>query len=126
MSPDNSLVSQNNLADQAAHSVDQTIRATQNAANMALDGLAGSVQELRQHASPMLNRATEQATAMAQRGVDAVRDGSQQLRDRAHRASDGTLNYIKGEPVKSMLFAVAAGAALMVLLRSMSGSHRRP
>jgi ElaB/YqjD/DUF883 family membrane-anchored ribosome-binding protein len=74
----------------------------------------------------MLNRATEQASAMAQRGVDAVRDGSQQLRERAHWASDGTLNYIKDEPVKSMLFAAAAGAALMVLLRSMSGSHRRP
>ncbi|HYN61750.1 MAG TPA: hypothetical protein VET87_19770 [Rubrivivax sp.] len=125
MYPENTLASQDNLVDQAAHSADQTIRATQNVANKALDSLAGSVQEIRQHAAPMLNRAVDQTSAMAHRGMDAVRDGSNQLREHAHRASDGTRNYIKEEPLKSMLYAAAAGAALMVLLRVAAGSYRR-
>lgn len=125
MYPENTHASQDNLVDQAAHSADQTIRATQNVANKALDSLAGSVQDIRQHAAPMLNRAVDQTSAMAHRGMDAVRDGSQQLRERAHRASDGTRNYIKDEPFKSMLYAAAAGAALMVLLRLAAGSYRR-
>lgn len=115
----------NGLADQAAKSADQAIRSTQRVANEALDGLAGSVQDLRQQAAPMLNRVSEQAGAMAQRGVDAVRDGSAHLREKALQAQDNTVSYIKDEPVKAMLIAAAAGAALMAMLSLMTRSHDR-
>jgi ElaB/YqjD/DUF883 family membrane-anchored ribosome-binding protein len=59
---------------------------------------------------------TEQALGSAQRGVAAARDGSHKLLDRAQQASDRTVTYIKGEPVKAMLMAAAAGAALTALL----------
>ncbi len=110
----------NGLADQAADSADQAIRSTQRVANATLDRMAGSVQDLRQQAAPLLNRVTAQAGELAQRGVDAVRDTSQQLRDKAVRASDGTVNYIRDEPVKAMLIAAATGAALMALIGLMS------
>jgi ElaB/YqjD/DUF883 family membrane-anchored ribosome-binding protein len=110
----------NTLADDAAQSADQAIKSTQRMANDALDQLAGSVQDMRHQAAPMLDRASEQASAMAQRGMDAVRDGSQQLRDKALHATDGTVNYIKGEPVKAMLIAAATGAALMAMLSLMT------
>ena len=114
-----------NLADQAAQSADNAIKSTQRVANEALDSLAGSVQDIRQQAAPLLNRATEQASALAQRGMDAVRDGSQQLRDKALRASDGTVNYIKDEPVKAMLIAAATGAALMAMAALVSRPRDR-
>jgi len=117
--------SHNNLADQAALSADQAIRSTQRAANQALDGLAGSVQDLRQQAAPLLDRATEQAGVLARRGADAVREGSRHVRDQALRASDGTLHYVREEPVKSMLIAAAIGAALMALLSGWGGSRER-
>jgi ElaB/YqjD/DUF883 family membrane-anchored ribosome-binding protein len=72
--------------------------------------------DLRQQVAPLLARAGEQASALAQRGVDAVRDRSLQVREQALRASDSTLNYIKDEPVKAVLIAAAAGAALMALI----------
>ena len=106
----------NGLVDRAADSADAAIKSTQRVANQALDGLADSVQDLRQHAAPMLNQAGERAGALAQRGVDAVRGTSQHLRDRALQASDTTVNYIKDEPVKAMLIAAATGAALMALI----------
>ena len=115
----------NGLADQAALSADHAIRSTQRVANEALDSLAGSVQDMRDQAAPLLNRANEQAVAMARRGVDAVRDTSQHLRDRAHRASEGTVTYIRGEPVKAMLIAAATGAALMALIGLMTRSRDR-
>jgi len=113
----------NKIADQAALTADNAIRSTQRVANEALDGMAEGVQDLRHQATPLLNRATEQATALAHRGADAVRDSTQQLRDKAREASDSTVTYIRDEPVKSMLFAAATGAVLMALIGLMSRSR---
>lgn len=103
-----------NMADQAAQSATHAIQSTQRVANEALDSLAGSVQDLR-----------HQASALAHRGADSVRDTSRQLRDQALRASDNTLNYIKDEPIKSVLIAAATGAALMALISLMASSRDR-
>ena len=89
----------------------------------ALDSLAESVQGARQQVSPLLNRATEQASAMAHRSLEAVRLGSQQLRDKALHATDTTASYIKHDPIKSVLIAAAAGAALMALVSLLSRSR---
>ena len=85
-------------------------------ADHTLHKLSSTAQDLRAQVAPLLELAGEQASALAQRGVDAVRDRSLQVRDQALRASDSTLNYIKDEPVKAVLIAAAAGAALMALL----------
>jgi len=105
-----------NAADAAAPPLEHTLESAQRVADQALDTLSSTAQDLREHVSPLLERAGEQASALAQRGVDAVRDRSLQVRDQAVRASDGTLNYIKDEPVKAVLIAAAAGAALMALV----------
>jgi len=113
------------LADQASHTADNAIRSTQRLGNDAIDSLAGSAQDLRNEVTPMINRAGEQASAFAQRGVNAVLDSSQHLRDSAQRASDNTVMYIKDEPLKSMLIAAATGAALMALVGMLSRSRSR-
>ena len=113
----------NSIADQAAQSADNAIRSTQRVANDALDSLAGSAQDLRNEVAPRITRAADQASAMAQRGVNAVRDSSQQLREKAQRASDSTVMYIKDEPLKAMLIAAATGAALMALVGMLNRSR---
>ena len=113
----------NKLADQAAQSADHAIKTTQRAANGALDSLADSVEGLRHDAAPMLNRVSEQAHALAQSGIDAVRDGTHRLRERAQHASDSTTQYIRDEPVKAMLIAAATGATLMALVGLMRHSR---
>lgn len=115
----------NAVADHAAQSAEKAIKSTQRVANETLDGLADGVQDLRHQAAPLLNRVGEQAGAMAQRGVDAVRDGSAQLREKALQASDTTVSYIKDEPIKAMLIAAGAGAALMAMLSLMTRSRDR-
>lgn len=112
-----------NIADHAAQTADEAIKSTQQVANHALDSLAGSVQNARQQVSPLLDRATEQASALAHRGVEAVRHGSQQLRDTALHATDTTAGYIKNDPIKAVLIAAATGAALMALVSLISRSR---
>jgi ElaB/YqjD/DUF883 family membrane-anchored ribosome-binding protein len=72
-----------------------------------------------------LKTVTEQASAMAHRGVDAMRDSSVHVRETAKRMSDETVNYIKGDPVKSMLIAAATGAVLMAMVSLMSSTRNR-
>lgn len=80
--------------------------------------------DLADRAKPAINRLVKNAEQLARRGIDSARDGSQHLRDRAVRATDSTVNYVKDEPVKAMLIAAAAGAALMALVSLLSGSRR--
>ena len=109
------------LVDQAAQSAEHAIAATRRMATDAMDGLAGSVENLRGSASPALGRMAEQAGALAQSGVDAVREGTHHLADKARHAGDGTVRYIQHEPVKAMLMAAATGAALMALVNLVAG-----
>ena len=113
------------LIEQASRSADQAIRATQHAANGAVDSAAGSLQDLRHQTVPMMERASAQASAMAHRGIDSVRDGSHQLRVKAEHASGTTVAYIKDEPVKAVLIAAATGAVLMALVSLVTRSRDR-
>jgi ElaB/YqjD/DUF883 family membrane-anchored ribosome-binding protein len=114
-----------NLIDQATQTADQAIKSTQQAANEALESLADAVHDLQHQAAPMLGRATDQVSALAHRGVDSVRETSHQLRLKATHASDNTVNYIKDEPIKSILIAAATGAALMALISLISRASDR-
>lgn len=115
----------NGLIDQAVHTADHAMKSTQQAANEALESLTDAMHDLQHQAAPLLSRATDQVGALAQRGVDSVRDTSHQLSVKVGRASDNTVNYIKHEPVKSILMAAAAGAALMALVSLVSRSGDR-
>jgi len=61
--------------------------------------------------------AGEQAGALVRHGMDVARDS-------AHRASDRTVAYIRKEPVKALMIAVAAGAVLAVLASVLGRSDR--
>lgn len=119
------LSNQPRTPDTMAHGAEQGNHSAGPMPGAALGGVAAVAQDLRDQAAPLLARATEQAGVLAQRGVDSVRDTSQRLRERAQRASDSTLDYIRAEPVKATLIAAATGAALMALVALLSRSRER-
>jgi hypothetical protein len=86
-----------------------------NFANPTLEQIARSVETLRGGTVPVLNRITTDADKLARRSVKAVRQSSEHLRGQATRASVTMLRCINDEPVKAVLIATAAGAALMAL-----------
>jgi ElaB/YqjD/DUF883 family membrane-anchored ribosome-binding protein len=114
----------NTMVDHAAEKADAAIRSTQRATNSALESLSSTVEDARSHVAPLINRASEQATAIAQRGIDAVRNSSQQVREKAVYATDVTAGYIKNDPIKAVLIAAATGAALMALVGLLGRSRR--
>ena len=113
----------NNLAGCAADTANGALRSTQNATNAAFDRVSDKIDNAADQAAPLINRISSQASAAANRGLDAVRESSAQLKDKALRAQDQTVGYIKDEPVKAMLIAAATGAALMALIGLMSRSR---
>jgi len=66
-------------------------------------------------------KSTQHAATLA---LDAVRDTSDRVRDKALEASDKTIAYIRNEPVRSVLIAAATGAALIALMRFTTRPNR--
>ncbi len=116
----------NTIIDSMTKDAEQALGSLKTNTSAAIDGLSTNLNHLNEQAAPLLHSATEQASALAHRGVDAMRNGSVHLRESAQRASEGTVSYIKGEPVKAMLIAAATGATLMGLLSLMTSSRNRP
>lgn len=77
----------------------------------------------------LVNQTADQAIKATQHlasdAMDRIMDTSHQLRLKADHASESTINYIKHEPIKSLLIAAATGAALMALMSLLSGRRSR-
>ena len=115
----------NGLLDQTSESADRASRSGRRYANEALDQVSATLSDTRSRMRPVVDRVTTHAGDYARRSMDAMRDSSSRLREGAYRASDNTVGYIKDEPVKSILVAAAAGAALMALVSYLSRSRDR-
>ena len=114
------------LPEQPASLVEQAVKSTQRSAGEALDSLSGAISEVRQQTEPLLERTGEKISLMAHSGVEHVLDASRHLREQALQTSQSSVEFIKEKPVKSILIAAAAGAALMALvsLTKRSGDRR--
>ena len=113
------------LADDATQGADDAIKNTQRAANNALDKLSDKVNEAGDQAAPIIGRLSAQAEALTRKTVDAVREGSKRARLQASNAANSTVSYIKEEPVKSVLIAAAAGAALFAIAKLVTRNRDR-
>ncbi len=109
----------------AAHRAELAVEHIDRAAQQAHDNVADSAHQAINGAKPVVERWAKDAESLARRGMASASDASRQLRERAAQASDSTVAYIKDEPVKAMLMAAAAGAALVTLIGLYSRSSRR-
>ena len=103
-------------ADKVGDAADTAIDRTRRVANDMLDSASDTVDNVRDQAEPAVRRLAAQAETHARRSMDAVRDSSQQLREQATEMTDRTTRYVKDEPLKAVLIAAAAGAALLAVL----------
>jgi len=113
-----------NIIDHMANSTRHAIHSTQRMADQALGGLDNSVETFREQAAPRLDQMTQGASALAHQGVQSVRDSGRRLRDSAAHASEGTMQYVRDEPIKSILMAAATGALLMALVSLLARNGR--
>ena len=92
-----------------------TTRMTTDLQQKAADTLTDGLHEAGNIASSAFSRAAAQMEELTRRGMDRAKEVSTQARDQANRAGDRAVGYIQEEPVKSVLIAVAAGAAVAML-----------
>lgn len=110
------------IAQQATDKADQAIGNARKAADGALDTLQDKASHLAAVAPGTLSRVAAQIDEMARRGVDRAKAASDNAKEQATLAGDRTVGYIKEEPVKAVLVAAAAGAALAVVIGMLSRS----
>lgn len=109
----------------ATRSAELAVDQLDGAAQQAHDQLAAKAHSAVNATKPVMERWAKDAESIARRGLDSARDTSRHLRERAAQASDSTVNYIKDEPVKAMLIAAAAGAALVTVISLLTRSRQR-
>ena len=92
-------------------------------ADEALNTAENALDSTRQLASQVMGRASEKvrdlrfgATNLATKGVDAASDAAAAAQKQLSRYADVTGRYVSQQPVKSVLIAVAAGAAIAALV----------
>ena len=90
-----------------------------------LSALTDQAATVTDRAATAADQALKSTQRLAHDAIDAVRDTTQQLREHARHAQDSTANYIKHDPIKSVLIAAATGAALMALVSLLGRSRDR-
>jgi len=107
----------------ASDRADQAIQATRRAAHGALDSLNDKVDEFGDSASGAFARAAARVDELTRHGIERARETSNEVRTQVARAGDRTVGYIQDEPVKSVLIAAAAGAAIAALIGLLARSR---
>jgi ElaB/YqjD/DUF883 family membrane-anchored ribosome-binding protein len=104
------------VARTAAQGAADVASTTRRAVGNGVDEVSASMDHARQETGAALRQLVSDSEALAHRGMEKVRDSADQLREKSLHARDVTSNYIQHEPMKSVLIAAAAGAALMALV----------
>jgi ElaB/YqjD/DUF883 family membrane-anchored ribosome-binding protein len=112
------------LAQKAADKADDVIGHARKAADGALDSLQEKAGHLAAATPGTLSRVAAQIDGLTRRGVERARSATEIAKDQAARAGDRTVVYIREEPVKSVLIAAAAGAAIAALVGLVARSRR--
>lgn len=105
-----------NLADRAAVRAEDAIAATREATANTLDKLQAGVERLHEKSPSAISRAAAHVDDFTQRLGERARETTAHARERAHEAGDRAVAHVRDEPVRSVLMAVAAGAALAALV----------
>jgi ElaB/YqjD/DUF883 family membrane-anchored ribosome-binding protein len=79
------------------------------------NAISDSASSMMKTTGQALDGLSREAQHLAQRSSDLLQERSAQLRKQAAQTRDATLGYIQQEPVKAVLYAAAAGAALVIL-----------
>ena len=91
---------------------EQAIRDSRRIAHQTLDEMAARIDAARAAAGPAIDGLAHDAAGLAQHSSEALNHGARQLREQVRHAGAQARGLIADEPVKALLVALAAGAAL--------------
>lgn len=112
------------LADEARQTANEAVETTKAYAQNAVNAAGEKVRELRRDVEPGVEQLAARVQQAVQRGLDAASSTSARAQRRLEQAADVTGRYISDQPVRSVLIAAAAGAAITALIVLASRSRR--
>jgi ElaB/YqjD/DUF883 family membrane-anchored ribosome-binding protein len=112
------------FADKAADKLQSGIRDAKQSVSSAASSASNKVEAMRSGVGPAIDNASDNAQGLLRQGRDAVSDATRKAQDFASDAQDSIVTYTRQKPVKALLIAAAAGAALITLMRAFSSSNR--
>lgn len=104
------------LADDARQTANDAIDSTRAYAQNAVNAAGEKVRDLRRDVEPTVEQLAARVQQAVQRGLDAASTTSARAQRRLEQAADVTGRYIADQPVRSVLVAAAAGAAITALI----------
>ena len=105
--------------DNTADTAQRTLDSTRDALLKGLDEASARGNSVLDTVRTAAADASARLGAAADRGMDMLGDAKTRATDTARKAQDAAEGYAKDEPVKAVLMAAAAGAALMGLVTLM-------
>lgn len=112
------------MVDMAADKADQSVSSAKRIANETLDHLQDGIARVREGVPSAVARTASQVEEIARRSAERARELRDDVSHKVERATDQTVGYIKDEPVKAILIAAGVGAALALIIGSLSRSKR--
>jgi ElaB/YqjD/DUF883 family membrane-anchored ribosome-binding protein len=104
------------LADDARQTANEAVESTRAYAQNAVNAAGEKVREIRRDVEPGVEQLAARVQQAVQRGLDAASTTSARAQRRLEQAADVTGRYISDQPVRSVLIAAAAGAAITALI----------
>lgn len=76
-----------------------------------------------EHAKRSVEEARASAEELAARGSEAVRKGTARAQEIMHQTTDQAAQYVQAQPLKALLMAASAGAAIALLANALGKRH---
>jgi ElaB/YqjD/DUF883 family membrane-anchored ribosome-binding protein len=112
------------VADKAADKLQGGIRDAKQGLGSAASSASSKVESMRSGVGPAIDKASDRAHGLLNQGLDAVTGATRKAQDFAADTQDSIVTYTREKPVKALLIAAAAGAALVTLIRALSPPSR--
>ncbi|HYP84903.1 hypothetical protein [Variovorax sp.] len=104
------------LADDLRQTANDAMDTTRAYAQNAVNAAGEKVRDMRREAEPTMEQLAARVQQAVQRGLDSASRTSARAQRQFEVAADRTGQYIADQPVRSILLAAAAGAAITALL----------
>ena len=104
------------LADEYRQAAQDTVESTRAYAQNAVNAAGEKVRDFRREAEPSMEQIAARVQQAVQRGIDSATQTSARAQRRMEEAAEMTGRYIADQPVRSVLLAAAAGAAITALI----------
>lgn len=97
-------------------SAEEAVEAARSFTNQSLDKAGSAMRDVRANMASTTDQLASAAQELARKGIAAASKTSAQAHQTVNRYASATTRYVRDEPVKSALIAVAVGAAVAALV----------